>query len=142
MMAENIRDGLVIVENDRVVFTNRRISEISGYPDDELAEMGLSATIVENGLHGFADEEMLSQSEKERIEETIRNVRPGSEVPAEFKVWIKRKDGALRYVQGKVTAAQHDDITSTYITIADITDFAEREKTLRQRIDALQELLQ
>ena len=28
-----------------------------------------------------------------------------------------------------------------YITIADITDFAEREKALRERIDALQDLL-
>ena len=31
MMADNIQDGLFIVENDKVVFSNRRIKEITGY---------------------------------------------------------------------------------------------------------------
>ena len=46
-----------------------------------------------------------------------------------------------RYIHGKITAAEHGNITSYYITIADITDFAEREKALRERIDSLQDLL-
>ena len=61
--------------------------------------------------------------------------------PGEFKIWIRRKDDVRRYIHGKITAAKHGDITSYYITIADITDFAEREKALRERIDALQDLL-
>ena len=57
------------------------------------------------------------------------------------EIWIRRKDGLRRYIHGKVTAAEHGNITSYYITISDITGFAEREKALRERIDALQDLL-
>jgi hypothetical protein len=84
---------------------------------------------------------LIPHSEKTKIEEIVRSVMPDSGAPGEFKIWIKRKDGTPRFIQGKVTAARHGDVTSTYITIADITVFAEREKNLRERIDALQELL-
>ena len=39
MMAENIHDGLIIMENDKIVFVNRRIAEITGYTFDELWKM-------------------------------------------------------------------------------------------------------
>lgn len=35
MMAENVHDGIFIVENDRIVFANRRISEMTGYSGEE-----------------------------------------------------------------------------------------------------------
>ena len=142
MMAENIQDGLIIVENERVVFTNHRINEITGYSDGEMSSIGLHETIVvEEVSSEMAAAGLIPRSEKTKIEEIIRSVKPDSGVPGEFKIWIKRKDGTPRFIQGKVTAARHGDVTSTYITIADITVFAEREKNLRERIDALQELL-
>jgi PAS domain S-box-containing protein len=80
-------------------------------------------------------------NEKCHLHEVFRKVRPDSPEPCEFKIWIRRKDGMRRYIHGKITAAEHRTVTSYYITIADITDFAEREKALRERIDALQDLL-
>lgn len=142
MMAENIQDGLIIVENDNVVYTNHRINEISGYSDEEMMTMGLHGTIVIEGVStGMADAGLIPPSEKSKIEEIVKNVQPDSGVPGEFKIWIRRKDGVPRFIHGKVTAARHGSVTSTYITIADITVFAERESALRQRIDALQDLL-
>jgi len=142
MMAENIQDGLIIVENERVVYTNHRINEISGYTDEEMMTMGLHGTIiVEDVSGGMADAGLIPLSEKSKIEEIVKSVQPDSGVPGEFKIWIRRKDGVPRFIHGKVTATRHGSVTSTYITIADITVFAERENALRQRIDALQELL-
>jgi PAS domain S-box-containing protein len=142
MMAENIQDGLIIVENDKVVYTNHRINEISGYSDEEMMTMGLHGTIiVENVSTGMADAGLIAQSEKTKIEEIVKSVQPDSGIPGEFKIWIRRKDGVPRFIHGKVTAARYGSVTSTYITIADITVFAERENALRQRIDALQDLL-
>ena len=142
MMAENIQDGLIIVENDKVVYTNHRINEISGYSDEEMMRMGLHGTIiVENVSGGMADAGLIPVSEKTKIEEIVKSVQPDSGIPGEFKIWIRRKDGVPRFIHGKITAARQGSVTSTYITIADITIFAERENTLRQRIDALQELL-
>jgi PAS domain S-box-containing protein len=141
MMAENIQDGLVIVENDQIVFTNRRLKEISGFSDDEMATMGLQGTILAEDAPDLTTSCIMPDNAKARIVEIIRSVQPHTDVPGEFKVWIQRKDGTPRLIQGKITAARYGDVTSTYITIADITDFAEREKNLRKRIDALQELL-
>jgi PAS domain S-box-containing protein len=141
MMADNIQDGLFIVENDKVVFSNRRIKEITGYSFDEIAKKGLQETLVTDDIQAIADSGIMPVTDKCRIEEIFKSVKPDSPAPGEFKIWIRRKDSMRRYIQGKITAAQRGDITSFYITITDITDFAEREKALRERIDALQDLL-
>jgi PAS domain S-box-containing protein len=141
MMADNIQDGLIILENDVIVFSNRRIKEITGYSTDEMAEMGLHGTLLTDDLQAISDSGIVPVTDKDRIEEIFRNVRPDSPNPGEFKLWMQRKDGKRRYLQGKITAAKNGDITSFYITLSDITDFAEREKSLRERIDALQDLL-
>ena len=141
MMAENIQDGLIIVENEQIVFTNRRINEITGYSNEEMAAMGLHGTIIVEEISKISDSGMIPPSDMSRIEDLVKSVHPDSGVPGEFKIWITRKDGAQRFLQGKVTATRHKEITSTYITLTDITNFAERERNLRERIDALQELL-
>jgi PAS domain S-box-containing protein len=141
MMADNIQDGLIIVENDKIVFSNRRIKEITGYSTEEIAAMGLHGTLQIDDVQAIADSGIVPVTDKCRIEEIFKNVRPDSPLPGEFRIWIRRKDEMHRYIHGKITAAKHGDITSFYITIADVTDFAEREKALRERIDALQDLV-
>lgn len=141
MMADNIQDGLFIVENEKIVFSNRRIKEITGYSSDEIAGMGLHGTLAPDDVQAIADSGIVPLTDKERIEEIFKSVRPDAPAPGEFKIWIRRKDGIRRHIQGKITAAKNGLLTSYYITIADITDFAEREKALRERIDALQDLL-
>jgi PAS domain S-box-containing protein len=141
MMADNIQDGLFILENDKVVFSNRRIKEITGYSFEEIAKKGLHGTLLTDDIQAIADSGIVPVTDKCRIEEIFKTVRPDSPDPGEFKIWIRRKDDTRRYLHGKITAAKNGDLMSYYITISDITDFAEREKVLRERIDALQDLL-
>jgi PAS domain S-box-containing protein len=143
MMAENIHDGIFIVEQDRIVFANRRISEITGYSDDELKEMGFYEPHVRGvrTIPGEKTPQLIPESEQGAIKKIIGAVQPDSGNPAEFKVWINRKDGTRRFIHGKATAASHDHSLSIYIIITDITEFAEKEKVLRERIESLQELL-
>ncbi|HVP93777.1 MAG TPA: PAS domain S-box protein [Methanoregulaceae archaeon] len=140
MMADNIQDGIILVENEKIVFTNRRIEEISGYSMEEMAAMGLWDTLFKVDKKALSDSGFIQIKDMEEINKIIRNVRPNSS-PKEYKIWIKRKDGIPRYILGKVTAARHGSISSIYITISDITEFAERERNLRERINALQDLL-
>jgi PAS domain S-box-containing protein len=127
MMAENIQDGLIIVENGNFVFANHRIADITGYSNEELTRMR-SADLV-------------SPEDHEKIEEIVTTIRPDSEKPGEFTVWINRKDGSSRCILGRVTAALHNNMVSTYITMSDITESTEREQALRDRIAALQKLI-
>jgi len=141
MMAENIQDGLIIIENNKIVFSNRRISEITGYSDREMMNMGFTDLISWEKLIATESTDIVSLSDVEKMEKVIRTTRPGSATPADVKIWIQRKDGGKRFIHGKVTAAEHDGIVSTYITATDITEFAEKEKALRDRIASLQELI-
>jgi len=141
MMADNIQDGLIIVENEKIVFSNRRIKEITGYTTNEITEKGIHGTLQTDDLQAIADSGIIPPTVKCGIEELFRNVRPDSPEPCEFRIWIRRNDGVRRYIHGKITAAERGNIISYYITISDITDFAERETALRERIDALQDLL-
>jgi PAS domain S-box-containing protein len=127
MMAENIQDGLIIVENGNFVFANRRIADISGYSNKELIHMK-SADLV-------------SPEDHENIEEIVKNTQPDSKKPEEFTFWINRKDGNRRCILGRVTATLHNKTVSTYITMTDITEAKQREEALRDRISALQKLI-
>jgi PAS domain S-box-containing protein len=127
MMAENIQDGLIIVENGNFVFANHRIADITGYSNEELTRM--------------KSVDLVSPADHETIEEIVTNTRPDSEKPGEFTVWINRKDGSCRCILGRVTAALHNATVSTYITMTDITESTERERALRDRIAALQKFI-
>lgn len=141
MMADNIRDGLIILENDKIVFSNCRIKEITGYSTDEMDEMGLRGTILTGDMQAVFDSGIVPVTNKDWIEEIFKNVQSDSPTPGEFKIRMQRKDGMHRHLHGKITAAKNGEVTSLYITLSDITDFAEREKILRERIDALQDLI-
>ncbi len=126
-MAENIQDGLIIVENGNVVFANHRIAIITGYSNEELIKMK-SADLV-------------SPEDRDKIEKMVKNTRPDSEIPGEVTIWINRKDGSRRCILGRVTAANYSNTVTTYITMTDITESTEREQALRDRIAALQKLI-
>jgi PAS domain S-box-containing protein len=141
MMAENIQDGLFIVENQKIVYTNRRVSEITGYNSDELSEITLYNLMTDDSDPETELPVPIKIEDRKKIEEIIANVHPDLDKHLEIKVWIKRKDGKLRRIQGRMTTAQNNGTMSTYITVTDITSFAEREKILKDRIASLQELV-
>jgi PAS domain S-box-containing protein len=127
MMAENIQDGLIIVENGYFIFANHRVADITGYSNDDLSHMK-SADLV-------------SPEDHEKIEEIVATTRPDSENPGVFTIWINCKDGSRRCILGRVTAALHGKTVSTYITMTDITESTQREQALRDRIAALQKFI-
>jgi len=127
MMAENIQDGLIIVENENFVYANRRVSEISGYSMEDLIHMHSS--------------DLLSAEDHVHLEKMILEARPDTKNRGELTFWINRKDGTRRCILGRITSATQGKTISTYVTMTDITESAERERTLRDRITSLQQLI-
>ncbi|WP_321504333.1 PAS domain S-box protein [uncultured Methanoregula sp.] len=127
MMAENIQDGLIIVENGNFIYANRRVSEISGYSNEDLIRMKSMDLVAPDDL--------------EKLERFILDTQPESRGRGELTFWINRKDGTRRCILGRVTAAKQGSTISTYVTMTDVTESAEREKALRDRITALQQLI-
>ncbi len=89
LMAENIQDGIIIMENDKTVFVNRRIAEISGYSYEELRKMNPLSIVAPEDRQQAADQ--------------IRMMETGYEGPGKLEMWIIRRDGERRFVYGRVT---------------------------------------
>ncbi|MFA5331238.1 MAG: PAS domain-containing protein [Methanoregula sp.] len=124
MMAENIQDGLIIVENDNVVFANRRLSEITGYTLEELKSMrALDLTTPET---------------TQMMHELFTKSQTCTEPPAMFQGWILCKNGEKRCIFGHINSIRHGETISTYFTFTDVTEIAHREQELLARIAELE----
>jgi PAS domain S-box-containing protein len=118
LMAENIQDGIIIVENDKTVFVNPRIAEISGYSHDELQKMDpLSIVAAED---------------RQQVADQIRMMENGYEGPGKLKMWIIRKDGERRFVYGRVTTIRDQVTRYSFIIFTDITELKKKEAALLQ----------
>ena len=111
-MAETISDGLVVAENEQVVFANKRISEITGYS---------------NNLIGMRFIDLMTPEDYERYVKIFRNTRPKPGISSQFTAWIKCGDGIRRCIRGKATDVWQDSVRSSILAITDITESMERE---------------
>ena len=83
MMAENIRDALLIIENDKCTFVNRSLAEITGYTFEELWAMDPRAIIAPE-----------DQDKMEPFFSHNKKTVPGP-VLADLQCRILRKDGEI-----------------------------------------------
>jgi PAS domain S-box-containing protein len=124
MMAENIQDSLFIIENEQLVYSNRRLSEITGYTQEELLTKH--------------PRDLIAPEDNQRIEELYQRSLAGAEQPGHFQSWLRCKNGERRYVYGYINSVRHGETISTYITITDVTEFAKREQELLESIRSLE----
>lgn len=124
MMAENIQDGLMIIENEQLVYSNGRLSEISGYSTEELRTMN--------------PQDLITPEELQKIMGLLKKSMTCTEPLASFQSWIECKNGEKRRIYGHINSVRHGETVSTYITMTDVTAFALREKELLDRISRLE----
>jgi len=126
MMAENIQDSIFIIENDQLVYSNRRLSEITGFSNEEL--------LAKN------PKDLIYTEENQQIEELYKKSLAGAE-PAHFQSRLRCKNGKTRHVYGHINSVHYGETISTYITMTDVTEFAKREQELLERIRDLESAL-
>ncbi|MFA7304665.1 MAG: PAS domain S-box protein, partial [Methanoregula sp.] len=98
---------------------------------------------------GYSNEELqmmrppdlISPEDMHTIENIFNNAQGEPPAPEGFTIWINRKDKQRRCILMRVNVAHQDSTVSTYVTMTDITESAEREQALRDRIASLQQLL-
>ncbi len=105
-IAENIQDGLTIIENKKVVYVNNRMTEITGYSLEELKLIYNGDTDIETNLTIFFNQ--LSDSGNFYGDESL---------------WIKRKDGRRCYLRNRTTVKKTNGRKiEKYISTTDITN--------------------
>ncbi|MBD3190496.1 MAG: PAS domain S-box protein [Candidatus Heimdallarchaeota archaeon] len=119
IMAENIHDGLTIIENGKIIYLNHRACEIFGYPEEEL--MNLTTF------------DIAAPEERDRLKEIWYESKKENISPRELDFWIVQKDGTRRFINNRYSHYQKDEFTTIrYIITTDITDRKKAELALKE----------
>ncbi|MBN1661853.1 MAG: PAS domain S-box protein [Anaerolineae bacterium] len=127
-MAQNIQDGLAIIEYGKVVYVNDRVCEIFGYPRDEVMQLaGLGMAVPE---------------ERERLRAIAELARTKGQMPSELEFWIERQDGTRRCIQNRYSMSIEDGkIVGRYVVTTDITERKLAEREVEERRTYLERVL-
>ncbi|MBN1326579.1 MAG: tetratricopeptide repeat protein [Candidatus Cloacimonetes bacterium] len=130
-MAENVNDGLSIIEDGKVVYVNDKLCDITGYTREEMLDL--------NGM------DLAAPFEKVKIRRILNEVSGSIDTISNFEYWLQRKDGEIRYIRNSYSIFKKDDkIINRYIITSDITDRKKAEekilKSLKEKDILLKEI--
>ena len=126
MMTENIQDALFVIEAGRIAFVNRRACEISGYSPEEIQTTAIQDLMTRDAWQAMDNLYNKSLACPGRAEK--------------FQIWLACKNGEQRCIYGQMNSLRQDDNVITYVTLTDVTAFAEHEQALIDRIAELERM--
>ena len=113
---ENIQNGISIYENDKIIYVNDELSEITGYSKEELLK-----------LNSIAD--LAIEQEKENINKLLKNIEVDK-----IEFWIKTKKGNSICIQNRYSKSNiTDSLTAKYVITTDVTDKKRLEIALTEK---------
>ncbi len=119
-MAENIHDGLTIIENGKVSYINDRAVEIYGYPKEELMHKSHLDLVI--------------PEDREQLRAIIENARKSNQRIGELEFWVQGKDGSRRYVRTRLSTSGEGEGRSEFIITTDITARKVAEDETKRRM--------
>jgi PAS domain S-box-containing protein len=124
MLAENVKDGIVIVQENKLVFANKAVAVMTGYPLEQL--------VMSDPVNLFHDRAI--QTAKTRLtpddQETL--------LP-EWQAELIIKDGHTIWTEIKQTAIMWNGQSALLLTIRDITERKRQEQHLEEERARLKE---
>ena len=123
-LAEQSVQGITIVTNDRVLYTNPAFRNLVGYSDEEIDPM--SPSEVWDLVHLDDRDEL-----KKRMEDKLAE-RP---VPPRYEYRFLRKDGEVRWVESYTSRVEYAGTRAVQTVIVDVTDRRDSNRKLRVATD-------
>ncbi len=126
-VAENALDGIIVINPDgKIVYANRRISEISGYPMEELLKIGIH--------------ELAHPTERDRLLGFTRERLTGGRAPHRYESMGVRKDGRVVPLEVASTRTSWQGKPASLAIMRDITEQKQIEEVRRQLASTLMEI--
>jgi PAS domain S-box-containing protein len=116
--------GVFLIEFDRIVYANRRLSEIFGYGPEEMIGMDPLSMVMPQDL-AYAEHKLRSQ-----FELGVPSVR--------LEIRGRRKDGNAIFVEGESRTIELNGSTMAVGIFADITKKREAENREREYVERLE----
>ncbi|GAB4346698.1 MAG: hypothetical protein Kow0099_28180 [Candidatus Abyssubacteria bacterium] len=121
MLVEQSLQGLVVLQNSRIVFANPALGDILGYSVDEL--LALSPTQVKDLVHPD-DRESVWRRLKERLE--------SGDSPARYEFKAFKKDGTVSWLEMLANRIEYRGEQAVQAIFLDITERKRAEQALRE----------
>lgn len=109
LLIDNSLQGLLILQDERIIFVNKAVSEVSGYTPEELQSFSLK------DLMAIVDPE-----DQERIFRRIKNIISGNSPSVRQEFRIIRKDGAIRWVDTLASCLRYQNRPALHLAYLDI----------------------
>ena len=114
VLVEEASDGVVMLQDEKIVFTNKKAQEIGGYPRDELIGLPFERLVDENFL----------QLVKERHERRLQ----GEKVPATYEVEVIAKTGERVLVEISAARIDYQGRSADLVIVRDIRERKQMEE--------------
>jgi PAS domain S-box-containing protein len=127
-LVERANDGVVIVQDGKVKFSNARLAEMLGYTVERIVNTS------------FLD--YVFPEERSRIADIYKRRFQGEDAPDIYEMAALHKDGGRIDIEINSGQITHDGKPATLSLIRDITDRKQAEEGLRESEEQLRSLLQ
>jgi len=112
--------GLVVIQDMRIVFANQAMAEISGYCVEEI--LAAPSKVLQDFIHP-EDREMVWKSHQARLH--------GEPLPDRYAFRIIRKDGAVRWLEIHTSRVEYQGRSAIQAACIDVTQRIQAEEALR-----------
>jgi len=120
-LIDNALEGLLILQDERVVFANAALADLVGYSVDELLKLPQGA---------FS--ELIHPDDEEWVSRGMRRRLAGEDVPVQREYRLITKSGAMIWVRALATRIEYRGSPAIQVAYLDITEeLASREKLRR-----------
>ncbi len=118
-LTESSHTGIFIIQNNKIVYVNKKLREMLGYTLDELNEMEHPYMVVHPDFRELAISRYLA---RER----------GEDVPESYEVKVVTKDGEERWMKVLARRITFRGKPAVMVNMADVTDIKESEEMFRK----------
>jgi diguanylate cyclase (GGDEF)-like protein/PAS domain S-box-containing protein len=118
-LVEDSLTGLYLIQDDRLVYANRRLAEIFGYTPEEMVAI---PSVLQ----------MIAEPDRPRVEESVRRRLSGEVAAVEYTVRGLRKDGSLIDLDVRSVRTMHNGQAAVMGSMLDITSRTRMEEALHR----------